>query len=213
MIVHDATFTIEAHTAVWPGDPAPRWKVLASVENGDAATTRAISMSLHTGTHVDAPAHVLPQGHSVAQLSLTTLVGAATLIEVPFEHSKITREFLQTCAIAPGDRLLFKTRNSRLWQEKGLHFTPDYVAFTPDAAAYLVEQGVILVGIDGFSVDPYAKKNLPAHHQLLQNNVVIIELMNLIHIPAGHYLLITAPLKLTPADGAPARVYLLENIP
>jgi len=211
MKVYDATFTIHKQIPVWPDDPIPQWQVLTSLTEGSVATTRAIQMSLHTGTHVDAPGHVLAHGISVAQLPISTLVGPATLIEVPFDHTAITRDFLQSCPIEPGSRLLFKTRNSHLWQEKGLHFTTDYVAFTPDAAAYLVNLQVLLVGTDGFSVDQFTSTKLPAHQIFLQNNVVIIELINLTQIAAGQYFLITAPLKITPADGAPARVYLIEN--
>lgn len=212
MNIYDATFPIHEAMAVWPGDPTPRQQLLSAIHEGATATTGAIFMSLHTGTHVDAPAHVLPNGISVEQLPSPQLIGPATVVEVPEHHHKITVEFLHTLHFPPGARVLFKTRNTWRWKTEGLHFTPDYVAFTPEAATYLIEQQVALIGIDGFSVDEYAASDLPVHRQFLQHNVVIVELLNLTRVVPGEYFLITAPLKVANADGAPARVFLFQQM-
>jgi arylformamidase len=85
------------------------------------------------------------------------------------------------------------------------------VAFAPDAARWLAERGVRLVGVDYLSVDPYEAQGAepyPAHRILLSAGVVIVEGLNLAEVPPGPYELVCLPLKLVGADGAPARVIL-----
>ena len=88
--------------------------------------------------------------------------------------------------------------------------TEDYVCLTSEAAVYLVAQGVTLVGIDYLSIEQAHAPGHPVHRTLLGAGVVIIEGLDLSHVPAGDYDLMALPLKIRDADGAPARVLLKE---
>ena len=104
-------------------------------------------------------------------------------------------------------RVLLRTPNSALWNSPdGFH--SDYTYLTEGRARFLVEQGVKVVGVDYLSVEQFKKPGAPAHHALLGDGVVIIEGLNLSEAEAGQYEMYCLPLRVTDADGAPARVVL-----
>jgi arylformamidase len=103
--------------------------------------------------------------------------------------------------------VLLKTRNSALAGRAG--FTSDYCALAPDGAAYLLERGVELIGIDYLSVEPFGSDDFAVHHLLLERGVVIVEGLDLSGVAAGIYQFICLPLRLAGLDGAPARAVLI----
>jgi len=121
----------------------------------------------------------------------------------------ITVEVLQDAAI-PSDvrRLIFKTRNSSIWARGENDFQEDFVALSPDAAEFLVQRGVELVGVDYLSVAPYGD-GAPTHQILLKAGVVIVEGLDLSAIQPGDYDFCCLPLKIKGSDGAPARAILV----
>jgi arylformamidase len=188
----------------WPGDPPPRITRLADVGDGDACTLTALSMSAHTGTHVDAPRHYLRGGRTVDDMPLAGLLGSARVIEIA-DAQEVTVQELLGQRIRRGDRVLLKTRNSLL-ANNPRRLTGDYVALAPEAARWLVERSVASVGIDGLSVDPPGSSD--AHVALLAAGVWIIEGLRLAGVAAGRYELICLPLRLAGAEGSPARAVL-----
>jgi arylformamidase len=104
------------------------------------------------------------------------------------------------------ERVLFKTENSKHWQDG--KFFEEFVYLDPDGAQFLVERGVRLVGIDYLSIDKFNSESHPSHFVLLQKNIVILEGLDLSAPPSGEYTLVALPLNLRNADGAPARVIL-----
>jgi arylformamidase len=159
----------------------------------------------HTGTHIDAPRHFFAAGAPVDALDLHVLVGPAHVFALPCD-AQITVDDLHHLDLAGVQRVLFKTRNSALWDSPG--FCADYVALTAPAARLLTEHGVRLVGIDYLSVDAYAQQDFPVHRTLLGAGVVILEGLDLRGVPPGAYELCALPLLLQDGDGAPARVIL-----
>jgi arylformamidase len=105
-------------------------------------------------------------------------------------------------------RLLFKTCNSAHWAQPDGKFHTDYTALSTDAAQYLVERGIKLVGIDYFSIGPF-QDGAPVHEILLKAGIVIVEGLNLSAVSQGRYSLYCLPLKLAGSDGAPARAILV----
>ncbi|MGA8164534.1 MAG: O-acetyl-ADP-ribose deacetylase [Waddliaceae bacterium] len=209
--VHDITLTISPDLPLWPGDTETTLERVLKIENGDGANVTRMSMSAHTGTHVDAPCHFLPRGDSVDQLSLDILIGAAEVIEVP-EADHLSAEIFRQAKLSQGaKRVLFKTRNSKKWIKDSTEFCHDYAAITADGAEYLVERGIRLVGVDYLSVAPFAAI-VPTHEILLKAGVIIVEGLNLSGVNAGDYTLYCLPLKIAHADGAPARAVLVENL-
>src|SRR4030066_667699 len=208
MRTYDITLTITPQTIVWPGDPPVSMQRTSSIASGDSANVSQISMSCHTGTHVDAPDHFLNNGKTVENLSLDLLVGRAYVLHLP-NVNLITASILMDADIPPRTRrLLFKTRNSDYWANGNKEFQTDFVGLSVDAAELLVDRNVKLVGIDYLSIAPY-KQGKPVHTILLDAGVVVIEGLDLSRVSQGRYTLHCLHLKLGGADGAPTRAVLV----
>ncbi len=204
MQIYDVTVPVHPRMPVYPGDPPVVLEPRAQMSKGDPANVCYCGMGTHTGTHVDAPFHFIETGRKLHEIPLNLMVGRARVVEVT--SRKIDVETLSRLDLGEHIRVLFKTRNSQLWQQEA--FSPDYVFITPEAAAKLVANGVKLVGIDYLSVEEYGSETFPTHVELLSNGVVILEGLDLRAVDAGDYELLCLPLKLMDSDGAPARVIL-----
>lgn len=211
MKIYDITLTITPSMAVWPGDPAVVLERISKMEDGENNNVSRLGMSVHAGTHVDAPYHFIHDGKTIESLPLEVLVGPAQVIELPTDVTLITAEVLQKAGIQPGtERVLFKTVNSQIWARREPLFQTSFVAVSPDGAQFLVDQGVKLVGIDYLSIAPY-KESTPTHRVLLGANLVVLEGADLSEVPAGPYELVCLPLKLGGSDGAPTRAILIQR--
>jgi len=208
MRTYDVTLTIAPDMPVWPGDTRPLLELIDSIAAGGSSNTSQITLSVHTGTHVDAPHHFMDDGRTVEGLYMNTLVGRAYVLNLP-DVDLITAAVLDAAEIPPRTRrLLFKTKNSNYWAIKEKEFQTDFVGISPDGAEYLVDRNVKLVGIDYLSIAPY-KSSAPTHRILLGAGVVVLEGLDLSQVSQGRYTLHCLPLKLAGSDGAPARVILV----
>lgn len=210
MKIFDITVSINPKLPTWPGDPKVSIERFSKIEEGEDANVSRLDISVHTGTHVDAPFHFVDGGRTVDQLLLNDLIGPAQVVELPEEVEKIDAVMVGGAGIIPGTRrVLFKTQNSKLWSHTD-EFQENFVAITADGAEELVKLGIRLVGVDYLSVAPFDDP-VPTHRILLSNQVIAIEGVNLTDVPAGHYELICLPMKLEGCDGAPARVVLISD--
>jgi len=210
MKIHDITLPITPDMPVWPGDLGVSRELVSTIESGDPANVSHLSLGAHTGTHVDAPFHFIPGGETLDQVSLDNFVGPAFVIEIPGVDIVTGADLRQTKIPAGTARLLVKTRNSEIWRRGEKTFQTDFVALSPDAAQYMVDLGIKLVGIDYLSIAPY-KSSRPTHEILLGAGVAILEGIDLSAIVPGQYTLYCLPLKLVGADGAPARAILVDG--
>lgn len=202
----DVSMTTAPGMAVWPGDPPVQTRPIARIgESGSASNVTQWSFSSHAGTHVDPPLHFVPGGAGADSLSINGLCGPAIVLDLSAEARHITGEMLEAAGAEGSVRLLLKTRNSS--RQDG-RFHEDFIAITPDAAEWLVAKGVLLIGTDGPSIEPFGATSFPVHHTLLENAVIVVENLMLAAAPAGRYEMVCAPLKWKDADGAPARVLL-----
>ncbi len=202
---YDISVPISPQLPVWPDTQPIEFQRTLDLDQGDIANDTTISMSVHTGTHVDASLHFVSSGRSVDELPLDTLIGVVTVVDVG-EIEVITADFLESLELPNNlKRILFKTKNSRLWNSST--FQTNFVALSFDAAEWLVNQGIILVGIDYLSIQRFYD-GPETHIVFLQSDVVIIEGLNLIDVPAGNYELICLPIKLKGLEGAPSRAIL-----
>ena len=208
MNIYDITVSISPDLPVYPGDPAIQITHTLSLEAGDIASVSHLSCGTHTGTHVDPPSHFIPNAATLDQLPLDVLIGPARMIDAG-EARVIDAALIESAKLNGVERVLFKTRNSRLWREP-LRFAEDFVYLETDAAEQLVERGVKLVGIDYLSVEKFNFEQPTTHLTLLSHNVIIVEGLNLSEIAPGDYELICLPLKIKNGDGGPARVVLRE---
>lgn len=210
MEIYDVSLPLSSATPTYPGDPGieiKQWQALAS---GDAANVSLIHFGLHSGTHVDAPAHFIQGGAKVDALPLQTLIGEVEVVEVSEDIKVIDENFIAANCIRGSQRVLFKTRNSSFWNNPEEGFRVDYTYIDSSAARRLVESGIKLVGIDYLSVEGFDTEKYETHHILLSNEVVILEGLDLRKVAAGLYELICLPLKIAggSGDGAPARTIL-----
>lgn len=202
----DVSVLLAPGLATYPGNPEYEITPVKRIANGDSSNNSRLVMGTHTGTHVDAPKHFFDDKPGVDALPLELLVGRARVIDLP-HRGGITEQHLAGAGLREDIRVLLRTPNSALWNSHdGFH--TDYTYVTEEAARFLVEQGVKVVGVDYLSVEQFKKSGAPAHHALLGAGVIIIEGLNLSEVEAGQYEMYCLPLRLAGADGAPARVVL-----
>lgn len=208
MKIYDVTLPIHPELPVWPGDPPIEITQVAKISEGSDANVSRIACGVHMGTHVDAPLHFIEDGASVDSFDLNTLIGRVHVVDLRTELT-ITADKLERQRITKrARRLIFRTDNSRFWQSGRSTFEEQFVALQPDAAQWLVDRNIQLVGIDYLSIAPF-DHGTPTHRILLRAGVVIIEGLNLSHVPPGRYTLYCLPLNIIGSDGAPARVVLI----
>jgi arylformamidase len=199
--IHDVTVPLAAGMSAYPGDPPC---TLEAVGAGPFRLSR-LSMSSHAGTHVDAPLHLLASGAAVDQLPLEILLGKARVVELGVRE-RVERRDLEAVDLSDDLRVLLKTRMSGQMLRGG--YLEDHVYISEDAALYLVQAGIKLVGFDYLSVDRAGSADYPAHHALLGAGVVLVEGLDLSGVEPGEYEMACLPLRLAGGDGAPARVVL-----
>lgn len=211
MKIFDVSLTIREGMAVWPGENPVVLNRRTKIEEGAHANVSFLSLGAHTGTHVDAPFHFIADGSKVDEMPLEVLIGPAQVVEVPDAVKVINAEVLGGLKIADEPkRILFKTSNSHYWDLGTDEFQTGFVGIDLSASEELVKRGMILVGIDYLSASPY-KISKPTHDELLGAQMIIIEGLDLRKVQAGFYTLYCLPLKLHGADGAPARVILIQE--
>jgi arylformamidase len=199
----DISVPLQTGMVNWPGDPRVTIAPLRDMERGGSANVCRISMSTHTGTHMDAPRHMLRGGKSLDTLPLEATIGRARVVEIRDRKSIQVAELLEH-RIRRGERILFKTYGSaRRWQKP--EFDPDYVYITTDAAQLLASRGVRTVGVDYLSVGGYKEGTHETHEILMEAGIWIIEGLNLSKVKPGRYDLVCLPLRIANGDGAPAR--------
>lgn len=204
----DVSMPIVDSMLVWPTDPPLEIRTFKSPIKGDRSTVSQLSMGTHTGTHVDAPKHFLPEAEGVETLDPEVLIGPCLVLDV--------REAARRGDIGPDDlapafqrkarRIILRTGTLEEQMVKG--FSKRFPGLTVASVKAAVEQGVRLIGIDAMSIEIYHAPGAPTHHALLEARVIIIENLLLKDVPQGQYDLIALPLRIQGGDGAPARVFL-----
>lgn len=206
--VFDISLDIYPDMIIFPGDAPVRIEPARQIERGDKVNVSYVCMGSHTGTHVDPPLHITKDGQGIDNLPLNNLVGPATVIELPVARF-ITEGDLARHRIKEREIIIFKTRNSSIWQEG--QFNSGFVSLSEEAASYLVSKKISAVGMDYLSVEPYGSGTLAVHRIFIDNGITIIEGLNLNGIPPGEYFFVCLPLKIKGGDGAPARAILIKE--
>lgn len=205
----DVSVMLKSGMVRWPGDPKLEVKRSHAMAKGADANISRISMGSHTGTHMDAPYHFISAGKGIDQMPFDATVGKARVIEIR-DHMSIKPNELKAHKIHHGERILFKTLNSkRCWRTNV--FIEDFVYISAPAAEFLAERGIKSVGIDYLSVGGYREDGTRTHQALLRAGIWIIEGLNLAKVRPAEYELICLPLKLWHGDGAPARAILSKR--
>jgi arylformamidase len=208
MKIIDVTLGLSPRTPMWPG--AARFHISQrkiALGDGKEATSSEFGMVPHCGTHVDSPLHFAKGGKTIDAVPLDLLIGPCSVLEYRGE-GHIALADLLAMGFVPEKRILIKTRNSAKLRE-GV-FDTEFPSLLPDALDHLIQSGVQLLGIDSFSIGPFGDLTTRNHLAFCGAGGIIIEVLDLTDVQPGKYELIAMPLKLEGAEGAPARVVLLE---
>lgn len=201
----DISLPIVEGMITYPGDVKPRI-VGPRRKRGSSTFHSILTLGSHTGTHIDAPRHVLKNGARVDTITFDRLIGPCRVLDCTTARSNVTIQDLKPHRIKRNERILLKTRNSRHGFQR---FPQHYIALDGDAAEYLGRTNVRLVGIDMLSVKQRGSRDQRPHTALLKRGIPIIEGLNLRYVRPGQYHLIALPLRLKNLDGGPARVILI----
>lgn len=204
-MIYDISMLIEPNIQVYKNndEKRPVFRNVSNFQNGIYETS--LSMNLHTGTHVDFPLHVVPNGPSSDSHSIESLMGNVRVLDLTLVEEQITISDLLPFFIEENDFLLFKTKNS--FSET---FLPNFVYLSASAADYLKKKRVRGVGTDGLGIERN-QPNHPTHHFLLDNSIIIIEGLRLKQVLEGDYQMICLPLKIKGVEALPARVLLMDD--
>ena len=203
----DVSIPVRNGMVNWPGDTPYKMNRVADMNvHGTEYNLSTISMSVHIGTHMDAPLHFVNGGNTMETLPIDAVIGPARVIEIR-NPNQITADELEPHGLREGERVLFKTSNSfRQWKTD--EFVKDFVYIPASAAHYLAARKIRTVGIDCLSVGGWEVDGAETHRIILGAGIWIIEWLDLSAVEPGDYELACLPLKLIGAEGAPARAVL-----
>jgi arylformamidase len=202
-MLYDLSPTIRPETPVWPGDTPFQTRLSWSLAEGASVNLSSITTTPHLGSHADAPFHTEPRGEGMAEMPLDRYLGPCRVVRVP-PQPLIEPRHLEGIDLSNPRRLLFRSESVRDRRS----FPERFTALSPELAALLVEKGILLVGMDTPSVDPFDSKTLDAHHALFRGGVAVLEGLMLDGVPEGVYELIALPLRLAGLDASPVRAVL-----
>ncbi len=203
MKIHDISRPIQTGMPVWPGDTPAEIALTHAKAQGYSANVGRLRLSLHCGTHADAPYHYNEAGLKIDAVPADTYVGPARVVDIR-GHATITTSLLAAHDFAVAPRVLFK---SDAWTDPNV-FPSEWPLMSPDVPGWLAARGVRLVGFDVPSVDHLKSKDLPIHHACGAAGIVILENLDLRAITPGVYELIALPLRIQGGDGSPVRAVL-----
>lgn len=199
----DLTRMISNTSPNWPGDTPVRYELVSRMADGDSVNVGAISMSTHTGTHVDAPWHYDDAGLKLHLLPLSTWIGPCIVVDAT-GASSLRPDLLEHVDLSGVSKVIFKTGQPDAWGA----FPSGWTVVDPSLPAFLAARGIDLIGTDAPSADALTSKDLPGHRALARAGVCILESLALEQVMPGRYRLVCLPLNLHGADGAPARTIL-----
>lgn len=213
MKVTDLTHFIHSDMPVFPGTEQPIFEKVNTMEKHGFREAK-ITMFSHTGTHIDAPAHMLSNGPCLDNLDIEHFIGNATILDFTNEKMKsIDVDSLKPYEekIKNVEFIIIKTGWSEYWGDK--KYYEDFPSLSEESAKWLSEFKLKGIGIDAISIDDINSTTFPVHKTLMPKSIIIIEnLTNLDSISEEYFILSIMPLKNKNADGSPVRAISIENM-
>lgn len=193
-------------SAVFPGDSEFSREWVMRMADGMSCNVSTIRMSVHCGSHADAPLHYREGEASIDALPLDLFVGPCRVIHVTGAGDPrcVPAEVLDGAALGGATRVLLRTAETL----DPMRFDPGFTSLGEAAARVLAKAGVRLIGIDAPSVDHATSKKLETHNALADAGITILENLDLTQVAAGDYELMALPLKLVGSDASPIRAVL-----
>ena len=208
MKIYDLTHTIRNDMPVYPGTEQPRLTTACTIEEVGYRET-LLHMYSHTGTHMDAPAHMLPDGATLDSYAPEKLAGAAVVVDCRGEKD-ISLPLLQRYDLSGVDFVLFCTGWDKKWGTPAYY--ENFPCLTAEAAAYLATLPLKGVGEDSISLDPCDSTDFPNHITLMKAGFINTEnLTGLDALLGRRFTFVTLPLKFENADGCSCRAIAMED--
>ena len=210
MRVIDLTHPIHSGMPVYPGTPPPQFHRVSRVET-EGFTEHGLTFTTHTGTHLDAPAHMLSGAATLDRLDPQNFVGPGIVLDVT-AGGKTQVEVDDLVPRPEGlrgkDFVLLHSGWSRHWGSPA--YFSGYPVLSDGAARWLADMGLKGVGVDMISVDAPDASDYPIHKILLRQGVILIEnLQNLSALQGLAFTFVCLPLNVHNADGCPVRAVAL----
>lgn len=212
MKVIDLTHTISESMQVYPGTEKPELRPASTYEKNGFRET-LLTMFSHTGTHMDAPAHLFAGRTELDSFPIGRFIGTGLVIDCSElgEGQSITMEHL----VRTGEKadhaefLLFYTGWDQYWGTD--HYFGAYPTMTGELAEYMIRSGKKGIGVDAIGIDPISDENLTLHKKLFaETDLVVIEnLTGLNQLGGELFTLCALPMKFEHSDGAPVRAAAL----
>lgn len=208
MKIIDISLPLNNNTPVYPKNVPVSVSVHQKMPEASSHLS-SITFGSHSGTHIDAPAHQIQGAPNLEIFPLENFIGKCRVLDFSnSDEEGVTKKMLEEKNIKTGERVLLKTKNSiRGFKE----FYDDFIYLDGDAADYLAQLQILLVGIDALSIKKKGGSDNRAHISLLSKNIPIIEGLDLSQAKEGEYELVCLPLKFTDIEGAPARAILIKR--
>lgn len=199
MKIYDLSPEISENMAVYKNKLDKRPKITITRALKEGANESKLDIYVHTGSHVDAPYHVLQNGKTIEKISLDRFMGKCVVIDFTKIKNPITKDHLKTIKIQKNDIVLLKTKNKA---EK--NFNSNFTYLEKSGAEYLVAKKIKAVGIDNLGIER-RQPNHETHKILLKNNIPIFEGLDLSKVKRGRYYFHGLPLKIRNGDASPVR--------
>ncbi len=206
--VYDISIILGEQAPDWPGDPPFHRDIICRISADSPFALSGLSMSAHSGTHIDTPSHFIPGGKTLDDYAVRDFILPAQVIEIRDSISVKAGDIAQL-NISPGSALLFKTSNSAGGLCVSRTFSENYVHLSPETADICIDKKIRLAGIDYISIEKYGEEECPVHRKLLENDILILEGINLKDVPPGNYTLLCFPLRIKEGEASPVRAVLL----
>lgn len=207
MKIIDVSRTLNPSIAVWPGDSPFAKRSVLKIADGASVNLTTLTVSAHTGTHVDAPYHFVESGATLEAVDLSAYWGLAQVVTVDKVGALVSADFAAyDLTLAP--RLLVRTPAQNVPHDV---FSHDIAYPSPQLADWLGSLGIVLYGTDAPSMDATDSAEMPGHKALHHNNILILEGLDLTNAPDDLYELVAFPLKIEGGDGSPVRAVLRRD--
>jgi len=214
----DLSHTLEENMPVWPTHPRFFLNEIESLQQGDDAAVNQLSMGEHCGTHVDAPAHFVPDGKTIEQIDPLTLFAQAVKIDMSATppNGSLPRQHIEQWEqdnrpIVAGDIVIFYTGYQHRWALRPHQqaFLRDWPGLSRDAASYLADKGIRAVGTDVMTIDAFVHDGYPAHDVFLHREILIIENLTQLDKLPNEFVFLALPLKIKGGSASPIRALAL----
>ena len=179
---------------VFPGDPVAILEKVKTIGDDCQYNLGKIEMCLHNGTHMDAPLHFLSDEKDITEIPHEAFFGPCVVVEANTEM--ITGAFVEEYFPRNAKRILVKSGGKAVFHES--------------AASAIAQMGCYLVGTDGMTVEPEGSDGR-THRMFLMDNIALLENLDLSNVKKGDYFLSAAPIKISGAEAAPVRAFLVSD--